>query len=144
MRGSTDPLQASFQNADSDKLRRQMGAVRRVRMNPEDREQFDGLIMWLRKDTVKGLEHLIKFDAGISIHGADQLAAALVAIEQADQPNLPGVCLTNDIRLEAANLLSAIFEHDQYLDPFERSDIERTIRHLDQAATRQRKREGSQ
>ena len=109
-------------------------------MSTEDREQFDGLISQIRDYTVKGLDHLIRYDEAISLEGADTLAAALVSIQKADSPNLPGIPLTRDIRLEAINLLTAIFEHDGDLNPFERADVERVINILDSAIAR---RQGS-
>lgn len=105
-------------------------------MLPEDRKQFECLIRWLREDMIKGLEHLIRYDEGISLQGVDALAAALVSIQKAECPNLPGIPLTHDIRLEAANLLTAIFEHDMVLTPFERADVERVINILDSAMSR--------
>jgi len=50
--------------------------------------------------------------------------------------------MRSDIRIEAINLLTAIFEHDPYLDPYERSLIERIIVALETAHAREEEREG--
>lgn len=53
--------------------------------------------------------------------------------------NLIGITIPpgQDIRLEAINLLTAIFEHDPYLFPAERSEIESVIGSLDAARDRE-------
>jgi len=138
MCGGQNPIAPAVQGSSAHTVRVQR--KRNRPMSTEDREQFDGLISQIRDYTVKGLDHLIRYDEAISLEGADTLAAALVSIQKADSPNLPGIPLTRDIRLEAINLLTAIFEHDGDLNPFERADVERVINILDSAIAR---RQGS-
>ena len=62
-------------------------------------------------------------------------------VAEVEHHNLKGIQLTHDIRLDAISLLLTIFEHDVDLSPFERSDIERVIGHLDNVRYRQENRE---
>lgn len=54
---------------------------------------------------------------------------------KAEQYNLAGITIPpgRDIRLETINNLSAIIEHDPFLDSSQRADIERVICHLETA-----------
>lgn len=60
------------------------------------------------------------------------------------QHHLQGITIPagHDIRIEACNLLTAIMEHDTYLDCFERGKVEEMISILDGAREREEKARG--
>ena len=69
--------------------------------------------------------------------GPEPLQASVRPVPVSCQRNLQGIDLTHDLRLDVINSLTAILEHDPYLDIFEQSDIERVIGHLDAAHQRE-------
>lgn len=81
--GCANPIQAAFQNAETDNVRREMGEIRRSRMSEEDQAQFDASIRELRSEAVKILDCLIRFDDGIDMPEVPKLQQAMIIIAEA-------------------------------------------------------------
>jgi len=84
MSGCKNPLTATLQDAEANKLRSEMGETRRNRISLEDREQFYGLISWARQDAITTLGALAMYDEALTVEQADTLLAVAEIISSAE------------------------------------------------------------